>query len=559
MLFTLKTHLSYCYKIGTAAICLLFTACHPTLPKNASLTKLEEIPAESKYFNKSLRQSIPRYQTTSFFNYEELVELSKNPDPSPETKEKLERFFTQPIVSNEAYYKGKRPRNQRSEKLGEVLRVATWNIEKSLSIREVAQALTSETAYQKMLNSKKIKPRSKAFEEAMRQRERLATADVIFLQEMDIGISRSDYLDAARYLSQQLEMNYAYAPQALEVDPVLLGTEDFPTFERYIKPDTKRYKGVFGSAVLSKFPILKAEVQPLQHQAYDWYHQELHIADFVEKTRRLGSVIVFENIISRELKIGGRHYFRVDIAVPKAPHQRVSLINNHLEIKTLPKDREKQMLEILAKIQDIPHPVIMAGDHNSAPNDLSATSLHKVLIRTVDDPTRFLRTVSDISGLATGTVIPFYRERGLINGLKNFQNPLARHVPIIFPNPVRGLFKQVEKHRFSDGSTFDFRGDPERSINGMRGTLSNSNEKQLHGHQTTFYLKRPIGPIGRYKLDWFFIKSGELKHSKKKNQPFRFAPHYGETLETFNTSVVNPFSDHHPMVVDLPYEEPNSD
>ena len=52
------------------------------------------------------------------------------------------------------------------------------------------------------------------------------TADVIFLQEMDVGVSRSGHIDAARELAKALGMNYAFGAQTLEVDPVMLDRDN---------------------------------------------------------------------------------------------------------------------------------------------------------------------------------------------------------------------------------------------------------------------------------------------------------------------------------------------
>lgn len=504
------------------------------------------------------RQPSIRYQQTNYLSYQELVQLSKNPDGTPEIQRKLDKFWRTPVVSNEAWFSGVRPKEISTEHLGSMLRVASWNIEKSLTIKEVARALTSESAYMAMINSLKAPEGSTRRAEMLRQRERMMTADVIFLQEMDIGVSRSDYIDAARTLAQALKMNYAYAPQALEVDPVMLGLEESSILGAQKKRiDRARYKGAFGSAILSRYPILHAECFQLKTWPYDWYHGELQSADFVEKSRRLGSKVVFENEISRELKIGGRCFFRVDIAVPQVKGGVVTLVNNHLEIKTRPKNRKEQMDEILSYIKDVKNPIIMAGDHNSAPDDLSATSALRVIWRQLDDPTNFVTTVSNVSSLLSGTVVPVWRERGIVNALKNFQSPMAPDIKYIFPNHTRGMFESVKNYEFADGSTFDFRGDRDKSINAKKGLLANSNEKAFKGYFTSFSVNRPIGPFGRYRLDWFFVRSGLLHESTDSSAPYQFAPHFGETLGEFNDYVTVKFSDHRPIVIDLPFDEPN--
>jgi endonuclease/exonuclease/phosphatase family metal-dependent hydrolase len=510
-------------------------------------------------FDAATPSRVMRSQRPDYLTFAELAQLSRNPEPSGSLKAKLDRFWRTPLVDNDAWFSGRRPRALRTEPLGPILRVASWNIEKSLNIPQVVQALKSETAYEGMIDGRKAPAGSRDRAEMLRQRDRLASADIIFLQEMDIGVNRSGHVDAAGELARVLGMNYAFGAQALEVDPVLLDLEE--PHEDDPKPAPvipARFKGVFGSAVLSRYPIVNVEVFQLESRPYDWYHDEQRRADLVEQGRRLGSEWVFWNRITRELKVGGRCFLRVDVAVPGVPGGVVTLVNNHLEIKTRPKQREAQMVEILSHIKNISHPVIMAGDHNSAPNDVSATSLRRVLWRQVDTPSAFVSTAAHVSALAFHTVVPLYRERGVVNALKNFQAPLAPDVPILFPNHVLGLFNQVRDFRFDDGTAFDFRGDRERTINGRRGVLANSNERRFHGQRTTFSVRRPIGPIGRYRLDWIFVRSGLLRNPADRDAPYKLAPHFGETLAEFNEGLEEKFSDHRPIVVDIPLEEPAS-
>ena len=516
------------------------------------------VRGKAAVFSPAQTARLVRFSQPEFPNYGELAWLSRTPEAEAALQEKLERVWRTPVVSNEAWFDGQRPRVLRTERLGDLLRVASWNIEKSLSIPRVVRALKSPEDYEAMIDARDAPPGSEARAEMLRQRERLVTADIIFLQEMDIGVSRSGHIDAARMLARALGMNYAYGAQALEVDPVMLGLEE--PEDPSLKPrrvDPARYKGVFGSAILSRYPIVHAELFQLETKPYDWYRDEQKRADLVEHGRRLGSEWVFWNKITRELKVGGRSFFRVDVAVPGVPGGVVTLVNNHLEIKTRPKDREAQMVEILSHLKNVPHPVIMAGDHNTAPSDVSSTSFQRILWRQLDTPSAFVSTAVNLASLVTGTVVPLYRERGVLNALKNFQAPLAHDVPLLFPNPVRGLFEQVRDFQFDDGTTFDFRGDPDRSINARGGLLANSNEKRFWGQRTTFRVKRPIGPIGRYRLDWMFVRSGLLRESTDKRGPYRLAPHFGETLAEFNEHLSQPLSDHRPIVVDLPLQDPS--
>ena len=155
----------------------------------------------------------PRFQGTEFLSFEELKVLARRPRPEGALKQKLDRFFSRPIVSNEAWYSGMRPWLNQNETLGDFLRIATWNVEKSIHAHEAAEMLRSRAAFEKLIDPEYAPEGSPEREGLLRERDRLITADVVLLQENDIGISRSGYRDAAREAAQALGMNYAFAPQ----------------------------------------------------------------------------------------------------------------------------------------------------------------------------------------------------------------------------------------------------------------------------------------------------------------------------------------------------------
>lgn len=533
------------------AACLL-TACGSPAKRNLEQTRVVSRSVPVRQFSSS---APPRFQGADFLTFTELKELVTDPKPEGALESKVTRLLNRPIISNEAYYQGKRPSVMENPHQGPFLRVATWNVEKSIRMKEVTDALSSQTNFETQINTKLAPKGSPAYEELLRERERLASADVILLQEMDIGISRSGYRDAARELAKAMGMNYAFAPQQLEIDPVLLGLEDIPDGRggkvRH-QPDEARYKGVFGIAVLSRYPIKGAQSFQLKAQPYDWHAGEKAGPDLAEGARRLATEIVFENQIVREMKVGGRIYFRVDLDVPGLPGNTLTVINNHLEIKARPRDREAQMAEILSYARDIPYTVVMAGDHNSAHEDLSPTSVTRVFSRTTTDPQTWLGVSMN---LIMAAPIAVNSGRVLLNTAKNFHSPLAPHIPVILPNSTRGLFNRIEEFRFADGGRFDMRGDKERSINRSTAKLANSNEKAIKGQTPTFSVQRPIGPIGRSRLDWMFVKVPPSAQTSG-NESYRLAPHFGETLTGMTSGLNIRLSDHSPCVLDIPLNEP---
>ncbi len=500
-----------------------------------------------------------RDQEPDFLTFEELKKLSENPNPGGRLSTKLERFWKTPIINNEAWYHGIRPQQWLQPKLGPILTIATWNIEKSINVEDAIKVFSSPADFGRIVNVAEVEQGSEEFKHILRQRQRLAQAEILVLQEMDIGHPRSDYLNAAAEMAKTLNMNYAYGAEQLEIDPLYLGTEKVHNqngsvneeISHLLEGDPKRYKGVFGSAVLSRYPIKHVEVFQLKNQPYDWYHGEKNKAALVEKTRRLGTKVLFKNEITREMKVGGRIYFRVDLDVPQLPGGTLPIINIHLEIKCKPSGREDQMREILDYIREIKNPVVMLGDFNSAPNDISPTTAVKIIKNTVKNPgTWFNTAVTFLTPYG-----PANMARNVSNMTWNVQDPLVKDIKILAPNPLKKIFKMIENFQFSDGSIFDFRGDDERAV-GKGKKLGNSNQRDFKGFKTTFQVRRPLGPIiGKLRLDWIFVKSNYLKDTEGEKM-YRFAPHFGETMEELNTNLVRMISDHHPSVVDLPFEEP---
>ena len=524
----------------------LFTSCQTVDVPTGNISRSINDPTPDRPLKK---------RTANLLNKEELIVLLKEKDQDTDASRKADKLFYSNFVDNSIYEKYGLPNPTINPILGPSLRVTTWNIEKSIHVAEVAKSLSSEEYFISQLKDKVVKNK-KNLNEALRQRADIAHSDILLLQEMDIGHCRSDYLFAAQHLANKLGMNYAYAPQQLEIDPVYLGESDIVFQNMSTDPNAcqgdHRYHGVFGVAVLSRYPIKKIQSFQLETQPYDWYEGEIKKPDFVENSRRFGANKIFQVVSTREVKEGGRGFTRVDLHVPNVPHETISIINVHLEVKTQPKERTNQIHEILNFIHKIKNPVILAGDFNSTATDVSATSLSRLTSRAAQSPSNFVS-----AGLWLANATGINQVRTLINYFKNYQDPLAWDIPVVFPNKTKTLFKTIENFRFEDGGAFDFRGDNKRSLRGIDGILSNSNQhSRFKGFTQTFKLPNPIGPFGRERLDWIFVKSF-LTNPHDKKGPYQLAPHFGETLSLMNKSVKSAYSDHHPISAILPLNEPD--
>jgi hypothetical protein len=144
---------------------------------------------------------------------------------------------------------------------------------------------------------------------------------------------------------------------------------------------------------------------------------------------------------------------------------------------------------------------------------------------------------------------------GMVGFARKMDDPTRASIPLVGDNPEAKFFATLEKFRFDDGSGFDFRGDADHSANGRSGRLANSNERSEKGFEPTEELERRFGPIGRYKLDWIFVRPAHL--DKADSHDFSaFSCYHGRTLSALNHAIPDRISDHNPITVDLPLEDP---
>ncbi len=145
-----------------------------------------------------------------------------------------------------------------------------------------------------------------------------------------------------------------------------------------------------------------------------------------------------------------------------------------------------------------------------------------------------------------------------VRHFKNYLDPTSIHLPVVGNNKEAILFRHVERFRFADQNAFDFRGERERNSQDKEGTLANSNQRALKGFTPTFTLARDFGGlVGRYKLDWFFVKPF-IPQPRGAGMSYEFAPHFPLTMRDLNNAVPDGVSDHAPITVDLPIGDPSA-
>jgi endonuclease/exonuclease/phosphatase family metal-dependent hydrolase len=524
---------------------------------------VKESQAEEPKALSYLRDSEPQ-----LFSYDELVQLSQDQPMSSELAEKLRIVTTTPFINNEAYYAGAKPRPLQIKELGSSLRVAFWNIERGLSLDDIQLFLTDKDRFivkvkeeRKKAKENGQKIRAVNLEKIPQEIELLKAADVWILNEVDWGVKRTQYREVVRELAETLNMNWAYGTEFLEIDPKQLGTETFEYQEdekarqqllEQFRVDKDRMRALHGNAVLSRYPIREARLVPFK-VGYDWFKESKITA--LEKGKRKAAKLIGEELL-QELRRGGRTTLFVDLDVPEMSGKRLTIVATHLENRTKPKVRRQQMEELLGEIREIRNPVVIAGDWNTSGSNSTPTSAQNMLYKRYGS-TDFWTTKGIQWATGLGLVYSGSRAARKLAGIQYRVDPTSANLPGLSPNLERGLFDSLERFRFADGRAFDFRGVPARTVNGMSGTLADSNQRASKGFIPTFATELVWGKlkVAKFKLDWIFVKS-ELKNPRDPKGPYVFAPHFARTFVDLNNCPPEPLSDHSPITVDLPFHEP---
>jgi endonuclease/exonuclease/phosphatase family metal-dependent hydrolase len=518
----------------------------------------------------SLALMAPAYVRRSepkLFSYDELVQLSLPQPLSPELTEKLRVITTTPFISNEAYYSGAKPRPLLIDGLGPSLRVAFWNIERGLELDYIQLFLTDKDAFMAKVKQERNKAKEKDkkvrevdLEKIPQEIDILHASDVWILNELDWGVKRTKYREVVRELAKTLNMNWAYGVEFLEIDPKQLGTEKFDdgedkeTQERLrqeFSVDKDRLRALHGSAVLSRYPIRSARLVPFT-VGYDWF-KESKIRP-MEKGKREASKLIGEDMM-REVRRGQRMTLYVELDVPQVPGKRLTIACTHLENRTRPKTRRKQLEQLLKDVKKIPNPLIIAGDMNTSSGDATPTSIENMMYKRYGDLDFWTTKGIQLTGVGL-----LYTGAKTVRNLAGFEyrvDPTSANIPGVSPNLERGFFTTLEKFRFADGKAIDFRGVEARTINGTAGTLANSNQRQAMGFTPTYAPELVWGKlrVARFRLDWIFVKSN-IKEPRDPEGSYAFAPHFPRTLIDLNNFPAEPISDHSPITIDLPFGEP---
>ena len=475
-------------------------------------------------------------------NIEELRALAGAGTAPPETQKKLDELLNTPFVHN------KRSAGPRREP-GSGLRVLFWNIERGLQWKLIRTALTDTDDFRRLIQANK--PISDGrWRKAATELAELQRADILILNEVDLGTKRTGYADVSRELADATGMNYAFGVEFVEVDRLYTGGEriemETPELSKALADDLRvdahGFRGLHGNAVLSRFPIRSASIKRLS-ECYDWYGEEIRAISTLESGKRWAAKKVFAERIKRQVRRGGRMSLIVELEVDDIP-QVLTVVSTHLEDRSKPSCRVQQMAEVAQQVTEVRGPVVIGGDLNSSTSDGTPTSFRYLIRQRVSDPRFWAKQgLQWFTPISIPAVISFP-----VNLWKNHHDPTAIHIPLIGRNRARKLFKDLQDFRFADGGRFDLTGGPTRSGNGRSRMLANSNERAWKGFQPTYHMERTFFIAGTYRLDWLLVKAGSSHDPLRPSNP--------KTLSHFNKLGNERLSDHHPISVELEFRDP---
>lgn len=183
------------------------------------------------------------------------------------------------------------------------LRIVQWNIEKGKRLEAIAKVLRTD--------------------------ETLRWADIILLNEVDIGMCRSGNRHIGRALAEALGMNMAFGPAHFELTKGTHDELDLPG---------ENSDSLQGNAILTRHPILEARVVPLP--------------------------VCFEPYEFHEKRYGWRSCIWARLQVAS---RTLWAGCTHLEVRNTPQCRARQMRHLIACLPgetDEPH--LLAGDLNTS-------------------------------------------------------------------------------------------------------------------------------------------------------------------------------------------------
>jgi endonuclease/exonuclease/phosphatase family metal-dependent hydrolase len=188
-------------------------------------------------------------------------------------------------------------------RINDFVRIAHWNIEKGKHLDSIIKAF--------------------------RDHPILSQADLISINEADVGMNRSRQRFVAREIGEELGMHVLFAPAYLEFSK---------GYGEDLKMPGENTIALQGNAILSNYPL--------------------------RNPRTLKLPDCFNHFEHGEKRIGTRNALSAEIDAPGGP---MILTSTHLEVRDTPICRAHQMKAIIEELEQpgIPEQAIIAGDFNT--------------------------------------------------------------------------------------------------------------------------------------------------------------------------------------------------
>lgn len=167
----------------------------------------------------------------------------------------------------------------------------------------------------------------------MKYHPKLKDADIIFLNELDYGMLRTGNINMVSELSQRLCMNYIFGIEFIE----LVAGDSRKNIKTTMQCEQNK-EAFHGNAIMSRYKIREPFLMRLPVE-YDWFY---------DQQKRLGTRIA----IFAKITLGNRE---------------LGLVCTHLENRTSPMGRKRQMAAIMEEVEKRFKgiSVIVAGDMNT--------------------------------------------------------------------------------------------------------------------------------------------------------------------------------------------------
>lgn len=331
--------------------------------------------------------------------------------------------------------------------------------------------------------------------------QRLRSADVIILNEVDIGMARSGQHNIARLIADELAMHYVFGNHYLCLDGgnprdrLVFGVDGVPVPTEAEAPAEENQLGLHGNAILSRFPLRRAENVPL-FETKDKFRSR------------------------SEKRFGVKKALWADVETPFGPLVVAAV---HLDSVTSPSGRARQIHDLLLRLDAVAptRPALLGGDWNTTTYDLQS-------------PWRLLKNLA----------AKFLRG-GFPHAVPEYMRPYR-----IYEKPI---FDVVEGHRFDwrsfnalDQATMSYDVDDPEAAHAVRERVGGLAVKLLRRQLAPWGGKAPL------KVDWFAGRGCRPASLASGNETL--GP---RALERFRPEGEKA-SDHDPILVDVTWDAPSA-